>query len=196
MTGEAPPGPEAARAGWVSISSPPGGGTHMRVTQRPDGRWGVDAVYVHGPEITTSELQAVPVGQLELMINLVPADIGDMEIVNRFGGYDNAIVIEPGEGKEPALAELRALAADAPNGLRSWLEAPGGRQALTRPDGSDPDAFYAQVAQAYREYAPRTRAPAVEIAKEAGVPVGTARGWIREARRRGHLPAGRQGKAG
>lgn len=44
------------------------------------------------------------------------------------------------------------------------------------------------VARAYQDFAPRTRKPAAEIAKEADVPIGTAHGWVREARRRGHLP--------
>jgi hypothetical protein len=66
----------------------------------------------------------------------------------------------------------------------------------TRPDGTDPDGFSAKVAAAYREYAPQTRAPALKIADEAGVPVATVRSWIREARRRGKLPQGRKGRAG
>lgn len=70
------------------------------------------------------------------------------------------------------------------------------RKRLTRPDGADPDEFYPLVARAYFEYAPKTRAPAKEIAAEAGVPVATAHRWIREARRRGFLPPARKGKAG
>jgi len=70
------------------------------------------------------------------------------------------------------------------------------RPRLTRPDGLAPDEFYSRVAAAYSEYAPRTRAPAKEIAAEAKVPITTVHRWIREARRRGFLPPARKGKAG
>jgi hypothetical protein len=69
------------------------------------------------------------------------------------------------------------------------------RKPLRRPDGKNPDAFYAEVAQAYREYINNSNRPAVFIAEEAGVPVATARRWISEARRRGALPPGEQGRA-
>lgn len=71
-----------------------------------------------------------------------------------------------------------------------------GRRQLTRPDGTDPDAFYELVAQAYREALTTTSAPALAMAEEAGVPVGTAHRWIREARRRSFLPPARRGRVG
>jgi hypothetical protein len=105
-------------------------------------------------------------------------------------------VYPAGNDRDLTLGELE----DREQSARSDLSIPPPpktqRAKLGRPDGKDPDKFYAQVAQAYREYAPRTRATAVAIAEEAGVPVGTVHGWIREARRRGHLPAGREGSAG
>lgn len=69
------------------------------------------------------------------------------------------------------------------------------RSPLTRPDGKDPDQFYRRVAQAYGDAEAQRRSPAVAIAAEAGVPLATARGWIRESRRRGSLAPGRR-KAG
>jgi hypothetical protein len=180
------------RSAWLSIASPDGGGTHMQVTLR-DGRWVVSGVYMHGPEITAPDLQAVPVRHLEMVMNLTGLDPNTLSVVNRFGGMGYPILEEPAE--EPSLADLRAQATDAPQEL-NLLQAVARRPWLTRPDGSDPDAFYEQVARAYREYAAQGHAPARDIANEAGVPVGTAHGWIREARRRGHLPPGRKGKAG
>lgn len=67
---------------------------------------------------------------------------------------------------------------------------------LRRPDGSDPDTFYKLVGDHYRWHAAVTAKPAARIAADAGVPVTTVHRWIREARRRGHLPPGRKGKAG
>lgn len=76
------------------------------------------------------------------------------------------------------------------------------RKPLTRPDGSDPDGFYRQVADAYRDVLQTNRKVAVVLAKEASaatgtdVPVGTVHRWVLEARRRGFLPPARQGRAG
>lgn len=70
------------------------------------------------------------------------------------------------------------------------------RAPLTRPDGTDPDGFSRRVAAAYREAYKRTRTPAKALAEEAGVPVTTVHRWVREARRSGHLPKARRGRAG
>lgn len=70
------------------------------------------------------------------------------------------------------------------------------REKLTRPDGSDPDAFSYRVAEAYKEAVISTSKPAVALAEEAGVPVTTVHRWIREARQRGHLPKAKKGRAG
>lgn len=67
---------------------------------------------------------------------------------------------------------------------------------LTRERGSDPEEFAERVATYYRVFAAASDRPAKEMAEHSGVPVGTVRGWIREARLRGKLPPGRQGKAG
>lgn len=74
--------------------------------------------------------------------------------------------------------------------------ATGEREPLTRPDGSDPDGFYREVARAYGSAVTETPGPAPLLAKEAGVPVTTVHRWIREARRRGFLSRGRRGRAG
>jgi hypothetical protein len=197
--------PSAPISMWWSLSKPDGGGTHIRVTE-VDGRWLITDVYIHGPALTATDLQAVPLTQLDLIMNLIgywnetqaimdPDIIADVhnELAAK-AGYGRAVTHNLDDEDEPSLAGLRDLAADAPPDLPKHPAAERAR--LTRPDGTDPDGFAARVAAAYREYATQTRAPAVEIAREAGVPVGTVRGWIREARRRGKLPEGRKGKAG
>jgi hypothetical protein len=55
---------------------------------------------------------------------------------------------------------------------------------------------YRHVAEAYNETLAKTSAPAPVLVAEADVPVPTVRRWIAEARRRGLLPPGRQGRAG
>jgi len=190
------PASDEPRALWVSIAAPPGGGTHMRLRDAAGGRLVVDAVYVHGPEITATTLQAVPVSQLALLNLIGPVGLYDLMSLMKFNAYtaDYPMTEESESVGEPSLAALRAKAQDAP--AKFALVERTGRSPLTRPDGTDPDGFSVRVAEAYREYALRTRAPAVEIAAEASVPVATARSWIREARRRGKLPPGRKGKAG
>lgn len=149
-------------------------------------------VYVHGPEVTPANLQAVPVAQIERMLNLVQIDPHTLTTVLTYGGLDYQI-LEDSDGSL-TLAALRETAVGAPSDFR--ILEPISRPRLTRPDGADPDAFYERVADAYREYAPQTSKPGTKIAEEAGVPLGTVHGWIREARRRGKLPPGRKGKAG
>lgn len=67
---------------------------------------------------------------------------------------------------------------------------------LKRHQGEDPDEFSGRVAYYYRVFAAISSRPAMEIAQHSGVPVGTVRGWIREARLRGKLPPGTRGRAG
>ncbi len=198
---ERPLGPAPPLTLWWSLSRPDGGGVHIRLTLHD--RWKITDVYVHGRDLTATDLQDVPLTELDLLVNLTnefggfdPWTIADAynEMAAKAGWGHAVLAVDPAEQDDPTLSELQELAVNAPDALHVPTLAE--RPRLTRPDGSDPDGFYALVGAAYREYAPRTRAPAVEIAKEAGVPVATARSWIREARRRGKLPQGRKGKAG
>ena len=59
-----------------------------------------------------------------------------------------------------------------------------------------PDSFYQEVARDYLDAASVSARPAVNLAKGAGVPVTTVRGWVAEARRRGFLPPGQKGRRG
>ncbi len=64
--------------------------------------------------------------------------------------------------------------------------------------GPRPDAFYAEVASAYRWLVIEegSRRPVLDLAKANRVPPSTAHRWIREARRRGILGPGVRGRAG
>ena len=203
---------------WWSLSRPDGGGIHVKVTNIDHERWVITDVYVHGYGLTATDLQAVPLTKFDLIMNMLgywrdggddkpkppPGTImdGDViaDVINDFAakaGYGTAVTFHnPDETgtEDPTLAELRDLAADAPDEPPMLPDAE--RSKLTRPDGTDPDGFAERVAAAYREYVQTTRAPAQKIADEADVPIATARSWIREARRRGKLPQGRKGRAG
>jgi hypothetical protein len=216
--GETAPGAEQPQTGgparpgrWVLASSPEGAdGLHLRVERRND-RLIITDLYLHADEITPEVLRAVSISRLEAALNALPRAAAQppFDTESEVGSI----------GQDPSLADLRARASNVQEptseqrgelGLAGTIEqalpitpilgsarSPQRTRApLARPDGRDPDDFYARVAEAYREYAPHTRAPAAEIAREAGVPATTAHRWIREARRRQFLPPGRKGKAG
>jgi hypothetical protein len=200
---EGPFEPSPPLALWWSLSRPDGGGAHMRLAL--EDRWKITDVYVHGRDLGATDIQAVPITELDLLVNLTdefggfdPASIADAynEMATLQGWGPGVLYVDPdsGEDDEPSFAQLRELAVNAPGALHAPAAAE--RPRLTRPDGTDPDGFAARVAAAYREYALKTRAVAVEMAQEADVPVPTARSWIREARRRGKLPQGRPGRTG
>jgi hypothetical protein len=67
---------------------------------------------------------------------------------------------------------------------------------LERLDDDTPEQFAARVAVHYDLYAAVSRKPAVLMAARAKVPVSRVHRWIREARRLGKLPPGRQGAPG
>ncbi|MGX5653649.1 hypothetical protein ACWKWC_02635 [Geodermatophilus nigrescens] len=57
-----------------------------------------------------------------------------------------------------------------------------------------PDEFYEAVARAYGYLNAVSTRPASEMAEANDVPVSTIHGWVKEARRRGFLPAGERSK--
>jgi hypothetical protein len=137
---------------------------------------------VEGRNLTTDKLRSIPLGHIETLATTNPefrphiADTPQNVMGEAFGAIRN-------EANRNMLAE-------------AWRKAREPRKPLTRPDGSNPDAFYRQVADAYRDAVQDTNKVAKALAEEAGVPVGTVHRWILEARRRGFLPSARQGRAG
>jgi hypothetical protein len=80
---------------------------------------------------------------------------------------------------------------------RDWINArpeeglrrPGLRVRI--PEGRNrPDDFYRQVADLFTYLATISSRPATDLAEANGVPTTTVHGWVKEARRRGILPAG------
>jgi hypothetical protein len=133
-----------------------------------------------GTTITTLVLQRLPLVDLDLEVNEGPA-------------------------RQPLLDRLHD---DAPNpvaALAATMPEPTPRApvrlvtsaVLVQPDQRPyPDKFYRAVARLYRRLARTTNRPAAVIAEANSVPLTTAHRWIKEARKRGHLPPGQKGRRG
>lgn len=166
-----------------------------------EGRGVLTTLILTGGRLDSSMLRSVPMGRIESAVNHPKYGFA--------GG--SAPPLDPDVERSLAdrghlfPAEFRAI----DKALRSFLEkqpaaVPGvqvaykgtPREPLSRPDGTDPDSFYRQVAAAYNSAVMEGPAPAKVLAEEAGVPVTTVHRWIREARTRGHLPPARKGRAG
>lgn len=141
----------------------------------------ITSLLIVGERVDALMLKKFPIGSVNTTINLHdmptrdPAEVAPLVSAARE-------ILEDHVARQTELEEQR--------------EGREQRQPLTRPDGTDPDAFYRRVAEAYRETAATTRAVAPVLADEAGVPVPTVHRWVLEARRRGFLPPARKGRAG
>jgi hypothetical protein len=171
--------------GWVLWSRGRGGTTEGLMVyawlyaEKEGDRGEITQMAVSGRSLTTDRLRSIPLAHIETLANTNPEFSPHIagrpqntmgEAFDAFRQETNRYVIAKARRKH--------------------------RKPLTRPDGSNPDAFYRQVAEAYRDVVQKNRKVAVALAEEAGVPVGTVHRWILEARRRGFLPSARQGRAG
>ena len=178
---------DAADDGWFAYNYPPYGadGMHAHATRDADGRWVLNALFLHGEALSAETLRGISIPRMEAKLALDVQDPDTRERMSR--AADDALTI----------GELRKRSQIVADEQREQLQhGVARRRQLTRPDGLDPDEFYQAVASAYGAYAVQSNAPAKLIATEADVPVGTAHRWIREARRRGFLPPARKGRAG
>jgi hypothetical protein len=153
---------------------------YVRVSQVEDAWTGprmvVSDVLISGmPAVHSEDLRDIPLGQIE---RLLRATVGAT-------GQTSERLPEP-----RSLSQILELANELP-------ERP---QPIGRPvkgaDLEDRKRFARLVANSYKFYVARTPKPALAIAQAEGVPVGTVRRWIREARDLGVLEKGTQGKAG
>jgi hypothetical protein len=174
--------------GWVLWSRVIGGTTEgLRVwaqlfTPRDGGPSEIVHLVVEGRKLTTEKLRSIPLGHIETVANT--------NTDPQFGPHPE------GPPQSKMSEELDAFLKESDRSILTLAHRRQRRKPLSRPDGSNPDAFYEQVAEAYREVVQNTRKVAVVLAEEADVPVGTVHRWILEARRRGFLPTARQGRAG
>lgn len=164
------------------------------------GRGVLTALLLVGDQLDSTTLRQIPVGRIESAVN------------HPQYGFSRGIVEELDPEVERSLAERGHVFPEfreIDKALASFLSkrpepVPGvkvtykrkARKPLRRPDGTDPEGFYRQVAEAYNSAVMEGPAPAKALAEEAGVPVTTVHRWIREARQRGHLPPARKGRAG
>jgi hypothetical protein len=148
--------------------------------EKEGGRGEIVALDVNGRNLTTDRLRSIPVAHIETLAN---TNTEFRPHIN--GGPQNPMSKLHSAFRQQANPQLIAKA-----GRRKP------RKPLTRPDGSNPDAFYRQVAEAYRDAVKDTNKVAKVLAEESGVPVGTVHRWILETRRPGFLPPARQWRAG
>jgi hypothetical protein len=130
-------------------------------------------------------------GRIEFLVRQLPELAHEQEVV-REGDHGPVTVVCRDPLTEMILDRWNETPGDAPEVFATGDDPQ--REPLTRPTGRDTDEFYRRVAAAYTETIRRTRSVAPELAAEANVPVRTVHGWIREARRRGFLPPGKQGR--
>jgi len=137
---------------------------------------------VSGRNLTTEKLRSIPLSQIETLANTNP------DFRPHLAGTERHPI---GKAFEQVRNQANQVLIN-----EAYRKAREPRTPLSRPDGSNPDGFYRQVAEAYRDVVQTTPKVAKALADEAGVPVGTVHRWILEARRRGFLPPARQGRAG
>jgi hypothetical protein len=159
--------------GWVAYT-PPGqryaAEVHLSYKRTPD-RWVVDKIKYALPRITARHLRDLPLGKIEVWVNeLAHQGLVDVEA--------------------PKLSDAVQFG-EAEAGTLTWVDAlpPAGKRAKG-------DEFYRRIGEIYGKAAHESTRPAADLAKAWEVPVTTVHRWVREARRRGHLPPAEPGRRG
>jgi len=210
--------------GWLRLIGVEGVTIDAQIKEQ-GGRRVVATLTLRSDAITAATLRAAPIGWLESVINtpglgeriddLPQGDLlsvhHEVELTDSVVAKDSVTAVVTPAGGAPAggsavtFGESLAVGAGTATASATAFDATVRTEAytpdaavprLSRPDGSDPDAFYRGVAEAYNAAVARTDKPAKLLANQADVPVPTVHRWIAEARRRGFLPPARRGKAG
>lgn len=169
---------ERSSPGWFRIRIDAGNAAEVYVGAAigVDGKPVITGVAILGAQLGPSDLRQIPLGRIQAALT-APHRLD---------------WIRTASGSPSALRNLQEAAGWTPEPVS---ETDRLRPRLTRPDRSDPPAFYGQVALAYRDYIAHGTRPAIAIADEASVPVATARRWINHARELGLLEKGQRGRA-
>jgi hypothetical protein len=160
--------------GWVAYTPPNQRyAVRIHVSFKPGpGRWVIDEIRYALPRITARELRDLPLGQIEVWVN---------ELVQQ--GFVDV---------------LQAKLSDAvqfgnpPAGVLTWVD----KLPAAPAKGAKGDEFYRRIGEVYGKAAVASTRPAADLAKVWEVPVTTVHRWVREARRRGHLPPAEPGRRG
>jgi hypothetical protein len=158
----------------------------VRVQETPEGRLVIRELYLTadndlGSErIDTDQLRRLSPARIEATLNRSAEKALILELLDTAPG--------PKEPRGPAKPSPMVRGSVSGHVHGEGLVPPPGRPR--------PDSFYQQVASDYLAAASVSARPAVNLAKGAGVPVTTVRGWVAEARRRGFLPPGQKGRRG
>ncbi|SRR6266508_1588559 len=177
--------------GWVSyasVNTPHSVSVH--VSKTPAGRWVIDMIklaaggtgtgeYPTG-RITARDLQRLPLGQLEATLNHL-AQQGLAPLLEVEGQRQVKM-------RHPELDTEIVVAGTARDLLPGPPKAPA--------KGAKGDEFYRQIGAIYGKAAMNSTRPAADLAEVWKMPITTIHRWIREARRRGHLPPAEQGRRG
>lgn len=174
---------EVQAGGWVAWSADDFPGAAWVRFVDDDGRLvPVDLVVAGDGAISANLLRQVPLGNLEARVN------GSATARNVRGrmaapGPDVRAGLrkprKPKEARTVLLSEIALMLAPHSPGL-----------------AERGDWFYKAVANVYEDLGRITSAPTSTIAEAMGVPVSTAKAWVRKARGKEFLPPARAGKAG
>ena len=97
------------------------------------------------------------------------------------------VMLAVGFNQEPPPEMFRAFSSEVIDDPRRYrLKRPAGRKL--------DDAFFANVARAYRDAVTRGLNPRQTLSADTGSAPDTVAGWIGDARKRGHLPPASPGK--
>jgi hypothetical protein len=156
-----------------------------RLQEASDGRLEVVELLVrsNGETLTTDDLRTIPLRTIEAQANQKLRSI----IIKKMIATKLA----------PLEADVKRFLAPITAAEKEHDE-PAVSPRLPKPNsqGRYPGDFYERVAAAYRSLVLTESNPATRLADVNKVRVSTVHRWIKEARRRGHLAAGRPGKAG
>lgn len=154
-----------------------------------DGRLEPNALFVEAPRLNAEVARGLPLANMEMWANGGDVRRELLASIDSAGHAVDRATLKWVSVLDPDHADLTEISSDLPAGtLRLVL--PAGR-------AKKPDEFYNQVAGLYEALTSSgNRYPATAIAAANDVPATTVRRWVKEARARGLLGPGRQGKAG
>jgi hypothetical protein len=180
--------------GWVEVLQQRAAGQQrFYVRVQPDrlGWLRLSELYLaaqHGEALTAEQLRLLRLGALEQLLNL-PAQRAAIRQSLMRDAKPPTDTPRSHDGEDANAAQgtsVQEIPTEEPE-----------PEPLQRPQRRPyPDGFYRDVAAAYRRNLRHGLPPNATLAQETGSPKTTIARWIKEARRRGYLGSGQQGRAG